>query len=304
MNLPLESVPGGLEVHWARVDGLRLRLGLAPPLANGRTLLLLTGRTEFLEKYEDVYGELRARGFRVASLDWRGQGGSDRLLADRRRGYVDDFAAYGRDLTGLSDFAEAHLPRPWFGLAHSMGALILLDALATRPTLVQRAVLAAPFLGLHASPLARQLAPSLAAAICGLGFSERYVPGHSDEPAAGDVAEGNVLTSDHDRFRLYRQRCRAHQDLLVGGVTWAWLRAALAAIGRLEEPGKLEAIATPLLLLRAGNERVVDAQAAARALARLPHAQVRDFVGAEHELLMERDETRLAVLEEIDAFLR
>ena len=33
-----------------------------------------------IEKYFEVVGELRRRGFAVAVLDWRGQGGSSRLL--------------------------------------------------------------------------------------------------------------------------------------------------------------------------------------------------------------------------------
>lgn len=297
-------LPGGLEVRWGEVDGLTLRLGLAPPLRGGRSLLLFTGRTEFMEKYEDVLPELRRRGFRVATVEWRGQGGSDRLLADRRRGHARDFRDFQRDLGLLEALAEAELERPWFALAHSMGTLILLEALVARPQLVAAAVLAAPFLGLHATPATRRVAPLVARLVCGVGFGRRYVPGHGDEPAAGDEPEGNVLTSDHDRFRLYRRRCRENAHLLLGGVTWGWLNAALDAISRLERAGSLEQVTTPLLLLEAGNERVVDPEAAARAALRLPQARRLCLEGAEHELLMERDEIRERVLDAIEAFLR
>ena len=299
-----DTIPGGLHVHWAEVDGLRLRLALAPPLDGGRSLVLLNGRTEFLEKYEDVYGELRARGFRVATLDWRGQGGSDRLLADRRRGYARDFRAFQRDLDAFLQLAAAELAPPWFALAHSMGALILLERLAAAPDTFARAVLSAPFLGIRAGPVSRRLAPLLAATACRLGFATAYVPGHGDEPAAGEEPAGNVLTSDHDRFRLYRARCRANAERLVGGVTYGWLDAALRAIGRLERPGTLEAITTPMLLMAAGHERVVDIHAIERAAARLPRAELRCFDGAEHELMMERDPIRDRVLAAVDDCLR
>ena len=36
--------------------------------------VLLHGQTEFIEKYIEVIGELQARGFCVATFDWRGQG--------------------------------------------------------------------------------------------------------------------------------------------------------------------------------------------------------------------------------------
>ena len=48
--------------------------------------LLLNGQTEFIEKYFEVIDELRGRGFSVVTFDWRGQGGSDRLLPDPPQG--------------------------------------------------------------------------------------------------------------------------------------------------------------------------------------------------------------------------
>ena len=297
-------IPGGLEAHEARVDGLRLRLALAPELPGGRSLLLLTGRTEFLEKYEDVFVALRDRGFRVATLEWRGQGASDRLITDRRRGHARDFGDFQRDLASLEALAAAHLPQPWYALAHSMGCIVLLEALAAAPDRVAKAALCAPFLGIAAAPPLKRLAPWLSRAACHLGFATRYVPGHGDAPAAGDDPHDNVLTSDADRFRLYRQRCRRHDDLMLGGVTWGWLAAALQAVGRLERPDVLERTTTPLLLLEAGNERVVDRGALARAAARLPDAQIVRLDGAEHELLMEADPIRDRVFNAIDDFLR
>ena len=50
-----------------------------------RVCVLLNGQTEFLEKYFEVIDELRGRGFAVAALDWRGQGGSGRLVLPEAR---------------------------------------------------------------------------------------------------------------------------------------------------------------------------------------------------------------------------
>ncbi|MBU6474220.1 MAG: alpha/beta hydrolase, partial [Alphaproteobacteria bacterium] len=66
-------------------DGNRLRTAIFEAEA-GRShrgvCVLLSGQTEFIEKYGEVIGELCARGFRVATLDWRGQGASRRALPD------------------------------------------------------------------------------------------------------------------------------------------------------------------------------------------------------------------------------
>ena len=48
-------------------------------------MVLLQGRAEFIEKYGETVGDLRARGFAVYALDWRGQGHSGRVLRTRAR---------------------------------------------------------------------------------------------------------------------------------------------------------------------------------------------------------------------------
>ena len=42
---------------------------------------MLTGRTEYVEKYFETIGDILERGFAVAILDWRGQGGSGKVDA-------------------------------------------------------------------------------------------------------------------------------------------------------------------------------------------------------------------------------
>jgi lysophospholipase len=65
----------------------------------------------------------------------------------------------------------------------------------------------------------------------------------------------------------------------------------------------LEAVTTPLLILTAANDRLVDSAATARLARRLPHARVESIAGAAHELLREADLIRDPVLAKIDAFL-
>ncbi len=62
-------------------------------------MVVLTGRAEFIEKYStEIVGELLARGYAVAAMDWRGQGLSDRPLADRGKGHIDNFTTYMADV--------------------------------------------------------------------------------------------------------------------------------------------------------------------------------------------------------------
>ena len=107
---------------------------MARPLKG--TVVILPGRNECIEKYFETARNLSERGFSTATLDWRGQGGSDRLLRDPQRGHVQSFYDYARDLDQF--FEEVVLPDcrgPYYVLAHSTGSLI---ALLASPSLINR----------------------------------------------------------------------------------------------------------------------------------------------------------------------
>src|ERR1700741_82565 len=74
----------------------------APDVPARGVCVLLNGQTEFIEKYFEVIDELRSRGFAVAALDWRGQGGSVRLIPEAPlKGHIHDFTEYDADLQAL-----------------------------------------------------------------------------------------------------------------------------------------------------------------------------------------------------------
>ena len=100
VSIPANPVPEGAITGTVQTsDGRALRFARFPPPPGRKgTVCLFQGRAEFIEKYFEVVRDLQARGFAVATLDWRGQGLSDRALSDRRKGHVKDFSEYDRDL--------------------------------------------------------------------------------------------------------------------------------------------------------------------------------------------------------------
>src|SRR5690606_1509063 len=128
------------------------------------TVCVFPGRGEFIEKYFETVRDLRARGFAVATLDWRGQGLSDRGLGDRRKGYVRDFYQYGVDLDAfMEQIVLPDCPPPIYALAHSMGGAIILRACHDGRRWFDRVVLSAPLIGLPKSGLVRYARPILMA---------------------------------------------------------------------------------------------------------------------------------------------
>ncbi len=99
-SIPANPVPEGA-VTGLLTTSDRISIRFArwnPSVPRKGTVCLFGGRGDMIEKYFEVIAELRARGFAVAMIDWRGQGGSSRLLPDPRKGYVRNFSDYQLDL--------------------------------------------------------------------------------------------------------------------------------------------------------------------------------------------------------------
>ena len=82
---PKNPIPLGVSVGFLKGKGgvpLRFARWRSALKERHGTVCIFPGRSEFIEKYFEVVGELRRRGFAVAVLDWRGQGGSGRLLQE------------------------------------------------------------------------------------------------------------------------------------------------------------------------------------------------------------------------------
>src|SRR6218665_3355204 len=99
--VPSNPVPEGARVGmFTTSDGINLRYATFPkgPGAARGTICLVQGRTEFIEKYFETIADFQKRGFAVATFDWRGQGGSQRLIGNARLGYVKSYDDYWTDL--------------------------------------------------------------------------------------------------------------------------------------------------------------------------------------------------------------
>lgn len=300
----------GPTYDWLRlVDGTGLRIARWSSLGETRgTVLLLTGRAEFIEKYTETAEALVERGFQVVAFDWRNQGLSDRPLANRQIHHLTDFATLVDDLDAVHDRVVTPMAKrgPVVMLAHSMGGLVATLALARHGDSGRyaAAVLSAPMHDIATGPLPRRLVVWLAARGCACGWGERYAFGQGDyDPAEGVFRPGNSITSDARRYAAFHGPYAARPELRVGGVSFAWVAAALRASDAVQRMLPLERVRTPVLLLSAPKDSVVRAAAHRVVAARLGNATLIDYPDAKHELLMERDSIRDRVWADIDAFL-
>ena len=282
---------------WLRAsDHTRLRAGLWHANAAKGTVLLLPGRTEYVEKYGRTAQVLAEAGYATLALDWRGQGRSDRALADPMVGHVADFAEYQDDLDTLLAFAQTQgLPQPFHILAHSMGGCIALRGLI-RGLPVRSAAFAAPMWGILIAPLLRPIANTLPDLAHAFNFDHRYAPGTGAQTYVTTVAfRGNTLTTDPDMWAYMKRQAEAHPALSLGGPSYGWLRAALKecrALARCASP------ATPCFCAYGNLERIIDTKPIRARMKNWPNGRLTLVHGAEHEILMERPALRHSFLAE------
>lgn len=290
--------PGPARAAWVRAaDGVRLRVVLWPREGARGTVLLLVGRTEYAEKYAPVAADLGARGFACATVDWRGQGLSDRLGAERALGHVGRFADYQGDLAALVA-ATAGMPRPLFLLSHSMGGAIGLRALMSGLD-VAAAAFVAPMWGIAMQPRMRPVAWGLSGLSRAVGLSGRLAPGQDLRPYLARAAfEGNGLTGDRATFERLCAEIAVEPDLALGGPTLRWLHEALREMRRL---AAMPAPDVPSLVLLGEREAVVDPARVHRRMRGWSAARLMVFEGARHELLMEAPAIRERALDAVAA---
>ncbi|MFG1420843.1 alpha/beta fold hydrolase [Roseixanthobacter liquoris] len=297
---------GAVSGHVTSEDAIRIRFARWDPLeGTGRrgTVTLLAGRTEFIEKYFEVVRELRARGFAVAILDWRGQGGSERLLRNPRKGHVASFADYQRDLAAfVRDVLLPDCPAPHFALAHSMGGAIFLEAVLAGHRWFDRAVLTAPMVELQLVPFSSVLRPT-AKLLAHLGLAGAFVPGGGSTASTAGPFARNPVTSDPARYARAAEIVEAHPQLGLGAPTIGWMNAAYDAMAHLMAPETVRLIRQPLLIVAAGADSIVSNAAIEHLAARLIAGAQVVVPASRHEILMERDIFRAQFWAAFDAFI-
>ena len=288
-------------------DGVKLRYARwdANQSPHRGTVVLLGGRTEFIEKYFEVVADLRRRGFAVATMDWRGQGGSDRPLANARKGHVRDFAEYDADLAlFMREIVMPDCPPPYIGLAHSLGGNILLRA-AARPGLwFEKIVLSAPMIRLNRKvlPTTREIARAVSSVAHWVGVSTAFAgKGNSDYGETWPF-EGNGITTDRERYLRNNAIVAAAPQLGLGSPTYGWMRAAFRSMKLITSARHLSAIKIPILFVLGGDDPIADSPLIEDYAARLKLARSITIPYARHEILQERDDLRQQFWAAFDAF--
>ena len=306
VSIPANPVPDNFVTGMLKTpDGVSLRFARwLPPAGRRGTVCIFQGRAEWIEKYFETVRDLRARGFAVAALDWRGQGLSDRALGDRRKSYVRDFSEYDSDLeTFMREVVLPDCPPPIFAIGHSTGATVLIRAAHRGHRWFDRMVMTAPLIALGGIDYSMGAGPLIVRALRLAGFGSIYVPRSDTSIVESRPFVGNILTSDPVRYARNAAVLEAEPALALGAPTVAWTDAAFRAMAALRERSYPARIRQPILIVAGGNDGVVSNAAIEDFASMLRAGSHLVVVGAQHEILMEQDRFRTQFWAAFDAFV-
>jgi alpha-beta hydrolase superfamily lysophospholipase len=254
----------GVALHWR---------GWVPDEPSG-LILFVHGMGEHSGRYERPAGYFSGRGLACYGVDLRGHG-----LSDGPRGHADRFDDYLTDLgAALALVRGLHPAMPCAVAGHSMGGLVAIRHALEHPGVVEGYVVTSPGLGAHPSFEPGAFKKALARLL------SRVAP----KAAIPSNLDASGLSHDPAVVEAYLA------DPLVGRkVTARWYAGITAAIA--DTLGRAPDLKVPMLLMQAGDDRIVDGQAVRRWAALAP-PEVLEYVeweGFYHELYNEPDAPRV-----------
>lgn len=287
---------GGVEISYAEF----------PPSAspNARTVLFLTGWTESMLKYGDLFQELTAHGYRVVAMDHRSHGWSGEASSTSRRAnktHVLEFQDHVTDALLVVN-ATTNLQSPLYIMGFSLGGLVALELNKLVPS--AGLVLVSPCFHVGVPVLSRGVMRAL------LGLVVRHLPGAEEEFVVGHpFASGaviplpplNTVTSSKPRAHFWNQVRERYPESCINGMSWRHLYCFVTP-----EVSASQVLAPKVLVLSAQLDTIVDNSAIfdfceQRGSGLVRHVHVH---GAKHDVLAERDSLRRPALGEILSFLK
>lgn len=239
-------------------DHLDIHYALFFAAENTQCIVISQGRSESYLKYKELAFDLASNGYNVAMIDHRGQGLSQRELEDRDKGYVKNFNDYAVDMhQWLSNVVQPKCHNELFLLAHSMGGAIATRYVQQFPKTFNAAVLSSPMIAVNGGSIPDWLGKPLIKTSHFIDdlFSDQsaYFFGHGRSKEK--VFIENDLMQSEVRFQIFKETYQQNPEIKLGGVTLAWLDAAVENETYIFD--NIAKIQTPTLILQAGNDTVV-----------------------------------------------
>ena len=285
-------------------DGLNLRYyhasqgeGKEP---KGR-IVMLHGYCGFWGKFHEVAHFFWQAGFDVFFLEQRGHGYSGRQIDDKDMVHVMDYADYIADVKTFMDKivmpSAGKLPKIIY--AHSMGGAIAALFLEEHPEYFDAAVLSSPMFSIKTGSTPSIAVKLLCAKIRLLHQENLSFPGGKRFDGIPSFETSSARSEKRYNY-IFNQRLRDehyHTYMMSNG----WGAASFKATARLLR--RASKVKTPVLLLTAGNDALVNMSGHEKFAKRASNVQHINYEDSKHEIYNDVDEVREKYFNDIFNFI-
>lgn len=294
--------------HFSALDNTRINYAEFTHSTDNECLVIVSGRSETYLKYQELSYDLYQQGYNIFLIDHRGQGLSERLLPNRNKGYVTDFADYESDLDFFINkiVLKACSKKPYL-LAHSMGSVIATRYMQKNPQSIKAAVLSSPMMGFSSGAIPTFIAKGLISTTDTLNHWVSNTPWYflGQKNYQATPFHQNKLTHSEIRYQHFIELYKEKPQIQLGGVTVHWLTESIKAQNKVFT--QLPNLSTPIMVLQASKDKIVDNQAQDEFCKKLhqlnpqscPKGLPTIIHGAYHEIFIETDKMREQALKHI-----
>lgn len=305
ISSPSDTRPSRIDGYFTGQGGINIHYSIYKPElsrpGSSRNLVIVPGRSDPADRYQDIAEDMTRQGFTVFTLDHRGQGKSDRLCEDRLKGHVTDFNDYILDLkTFMDDFVKPSESIGTFLLSHSMGALISSLYDIDHPGQISGMVLSAPMFKINTGSYPEWCAHWIVSALTYFGYGESYIWGCGAINLDQVPFENNYLTTSRSGFNQGKAFLKENPNLMVGAPTNQWTNEALNATQRFRS--QCSELKTPCLVLSAQADQVVSPQAHHDVAEQVENVFKLPIENAKHDLFSEKSKVRKGVVKAVRNF--
>ncbi|MCR4951933.1 MAG: lysophospholipase, partial [Solobacterium sp.] len=175
-----------------------------------------------------------------------------------------------------------------FLFAHSMGGAVGALYLEKHPEMFRCAVLASPMLKMDYGAVPDRAIGLMAVYSDVVNNDEQYAPGQGAFTGESDLKNSSAM--DRDRYEYQFSQRLEDKDYQTYGGTWGWVKAArIAAADAVKNAGEIR---TPVLVLQAGEDNMVDITGQNEFRDKSEYVSLINYPGSRHELFNASKEIR------------
>ena len=263
--------------------GVDLRTGFIDAANAKGTVVVVPGFTGSIEMIMREITQLNAAGYRVAAIEYRGQGESWRPLRHPEKGYVESYSQLGSDVAKFA--RQIRLTgKPLFFFSISKGAHITMRMAAEQNPDVAAYALIVPMIKINTGEADHDSVGKFAKGLSAIGLGSMYAPGQSGWPNNGELDFGVATDCNANPATAQSQSAMfaLRPKLRTRGTTVQWIAETYESTNFLMDPANTSNIIAPVRVFTAGIDTLVSTDAANQFCSSLKRCKTTHFEGARH----------------------